>query len=78
MVYYYLQEQESKLPVSNNFAIGTLPEFISATLIDVTGPLLSPMRPFAYIMSYSGGAHKRISGSFSFFSQNVEKKGWCT
>jgi hypothetical protein len=31
------------------------------------------MQPFAYVMSCSGGAHKAISGSFSFFSQNVEK-----
>ena len=60
-----------KFAISNNFAIGTLPEIISSTITDVTGPLLSPTRPFAYIMSYSGGAHKAISGSFSFFSHNV-------
>ncbi len=32
-----------------------------------------PIRPFARVMSYSGGAHKAISGSFSIFNQNVEK-----
>jgi len=42
-------------------------------LTDVTSPLLSPVRPFAYMMSYSGGAHKSITGTFTFFNQSVEK-----
>jgi hypothetical protein len=62
-----------KFVISNNFAIGTLPEFMSSTLAELTGPLLSPMRPYADVMSYSGGAHKAISGSFLVFNQNVEK-----
>jgi hypothetical protein len=40
----------------------------SIMLSDVTSPLLSPIRPFAYIMSYSGGAHKNITGTFTFFN----------
>jgi len=42
-------------------------------LTEVTSPLLSPVRPYAYVLSYSGGAHKAISGSISFFNQSVEK-----
>jgi hypothetical protein len=34
--------------------------------------MLSPVRPFAYVLSYCGGAHKAISGSFSFFNQSPE------
>ncbi len=33
----------------------------SLLIKDVTSPLLSPVRPFAYMMSYSGGAHKATS-----------------
>jgi hypothetical protein len=55
------------------FAIGTLPDQFSNMFSDVTSPLLSPIRPFAYIMSYSGGAHKTITGTFTFFNQSVEK-----
>ncbi len=68
-----MDKNPPKFAISNNFAIGTLPEFMTSTLTEVTGPLLSPIRLFAYVMSYSGGAHKAISGSFSLFNQNVEK-----
>jgi hypothetical protein len=62
-----------KYAISNNFAIGTLPDQFSNMLSDVTSPLLSPIRLFAYIMSYSGGAHKTITGTFTFFNRSVEK-----
>jgi hypothetical protein len=56
------------------FAIATvLPSSLSDSLTEVTSPLLSLVRPYAYVLSYSGGAHKAISGSFSFFNQSVEK-----
>jgi len=50
-----------------------LPSPLSESLTEVTSPLLSPVRPYAYVLSYSGGAHMAISGSFSFFIQPVEK-----
>jgi hypothetical protein len=68
-----MNNNAAKFAISNNFATGILPEFIFSTLTEEKGPLLSPIRPFAYIMSYSGGAYKATSGSFSFFNQNVEK-----
>ncbi len=54
-----------KYVVSNNFAIGTLPTHLMSYLTGVTGPLLAPVRPFSYVMSYSGGFHKAY--------QNVER-----
>jgi hypothetical protein len=68
-----LEKNPPKFAISNNFAIGTLPADLLSFLTDVTGPLLAPVRPFAYVMSYSGGSHKAITGSFSFFNQNVEQ-----
>jgi hypothetical protein len=47
-----------------------LPSSLSDSLTEVTSPLSSPVRPYAYVLSYSGGAHK---GSLSFFNQSVEK-----
>ncbi len=68
-----LDKNPLKYAIANNFAIGTLPQQFKDFLTDVTCPLLSPVRPFAYVMSYSGGAHKAITGTFTFFNQNVEK-----
>ncbi|MFN9982734.1 MAG: DUF6570 domain-containing protein, partial [bacterium] len=46
---------------------------LSDSLTEVTSHLLSPVRPYAYVLSYIGGTHKAISGSFSFFNQSVDK-----
>jgi hypothetical protein len=70
---YKLDKNPPKYAIANNFAIGTLPQQLRNFLTDVTCPLLSPVRPFAYVMTYSGGAHKAITGTFTFFNQNVEK-----
>jgi hypothetical protein len=55
------------------WAIGTLPQELLELITEVAGPLIAPVRPFAYVMSFSGGAHKSITGSFTFFSQKVEE-----
>jgi len=62
-----------KFAIANNFAIGSLPHYLSNLLTDVTSPLLSPIRLFVFVMLYYGGAHKSITGSYSFFNQDVEK-----
>jgi hypothetical protein len=64
-----LDKNPPKYAIANNFAIGTLPEQFSNMLSDVTSPLQSPIRPFAYIMSYSGGAHKAITVTFTFLTK---------
>jgi hypothetical protein len=68
-----LNKNPPKFAIANNFAIGVLPSSLSDSLTEVTSPLLSPISPYAYVLSYSGGAHKANSGSFSFFNQSVEK-----
>jgi hypothetical protein len=62
-----------KFAISNRWAIGNLPPEILELLTEVTSPLISPVRPFAYVMSFTGGAHKSITGAFTFFSNNVEQ-----
>jgi hypothetical protein len=44
----------------NNFAIVTLPQQLTGLLTDTMSQLLSLVKPYAYVMSYSGGAHKSI------------------
>jgi hypothetical protein len=62
-----------KFAIANNFAIGLLPDNLSFKITEITSPMLSPVRPYAYVLSYcGGGAHKAFSGSFSFFNQSPE------
>jgi len=68
-----LNKNPLKFASANNFAIGVLPSPLSDSLTEVTSHLLSPVRPYAYVLSYIGGTHKAISGSFSFFNQSVDK-----
>jgi len=62
-----------KFAISNKWAIGNLPADLLELITEVTGPLISPVRPFAYVMSFTGGAHKSITGSFTFFNNNIEE-----
>lgn len=61
-----LKQSPPKHTISNLITIGTLPKSMSATLTEVTGPLLSQKKTSANVVSYSGGAYKEISGSFAF------------
>ncbi len=67
-----LDKLPPKFAIANNFAIGLLPDNLSSKINEITSPMLSPVRPYAYVLSYCGGAHKAISGSFSFFNQSPE------
>jgi hypothetical protein len=67
-----LDKLPPKFAIANNFAIGLLPDNLSCKITEITSPMLSPVRPYAYVLSYCGGAHKAISGSFSFFNQSPE------
>ena len=62
-----------KFAISNKWTIGNLPADLLELITEVTGPLISPVRPFAYVMSFTGGAHKSITGSFTFFNNNIEE-----
>ena len=68
--YNFLKEKRidkhpPKFSISNHFAIGYLPEILSSSVAEIIGPLLSAVRPFAFVMNYNGGAHKNITGAFT-------------
>jgi hypothetical protein len=63
-----------KFAISNKWAIGNMPPEILDLVTEVTGPLISPVRPFAYVMSFTGGAHKSITGSYTFFWEQYRRK----
>jgi hypothetical protein len=67
-----LDKLPPKFAIANNFVIGLLPDNLSSKITEITSPMLSPVRPYAYVLSYFRGAHKAISGSFSFFNQSPE------
>lgn len=56
-----------KFAISSHFAIGCLPEMMTTLSF-----LLTPMRPFAYVMSYLVGT-KIYNCSINFVNQKVEK-----
>ena len=71
------QDRENKCPpkfaISNKWAIGELPAQINDMVTEVTEHLISPVRPYTYVLSYSGGAHKCITGSCLFYNQETVK-----
>ncbi len=73
-----LGRNSPKFAISNHFAIGYLPEILSASITEVSGPLLATVRPFAYVMYYNGGAHKSITGTFTFFRSRYAEECWGT
>jgi hypothetical protein len=62
-----------KFAISNKWAIGNMPPKILDLVTEVTGPLTGPVHPFVYVMSFTGGAHKSITGSNTFFGNNIEE-----
>ena len=62
-----------KFTISNKWSIGNIPSELLELITEVTSPLISPVRPFAYVMSFTGGAHKSITGSYTFFGNNIEE-----
>ena len=68
--YNFLKEKRidkhpPKFSISNHFAIGYLPEILTSNITKISGKHLSTVRPFAYTMTYNGGAHKSITGTFT-------------
>ena len=75
-----------KRAIANGFVIGHLPETIEykkpggetvivdvpeALTSDVLCAILSPKRPFAFCISYHGGAHKSLRGHVTFFETDL-------
>ena len=40
---------------------------------DVMRTLISPVRPYGYVLAYTGGKHAKIKGHYQFFEMNHEK-----
>ncbi len=62
-----------KFAIANGFVIGSIPREIIAEedLSDLISAMISPVRPFSYVFSYLGGAHKSVRGHHQFFSNPV-------
>ena len=50
-----LDKLPPKFAIANNFAIGLLPDNLSSKITEITSPMLSSVRPYAYVLSYCGG-----------------------
>ncbi|EJK75484.1 hypothetical protein THAOC_02790, partial [Thalassiosira oceanica] len=75
--------------IANGFVIGHLPKKIEyekdgaivtvdvpeALTSDVLCAILSPKRPFAFCISYFGGAHKSVRGHVTFFETDLSHVG---
>ena len=61
-----------KFSIANGFSIGHLPEEFSH-VSDIVASMLSPVRPFAYILTFQGGQSNSLKGKFTFFDNNVKK-----
>jgi hypothetical protein len=44
-----------------------------ADVSEVMRTLISPVRPYGYVMAYTGGMHAKIKGHYQFFEMNHEK-----
>jgi len=65
-----------RFAISNGWAIGQLPSsFDPENIGEVLAALLARVRIFGNVFSYSGGAHKAISGHHTFFTNNPEQVG---
>jgi len=63
--------------IANGFAIGQVPTRIikNEDITEEMCSLLAPIRPYAYLFAYSGGAHKSIRGHYSFFEMDLTHTG---
>jgi hypothetical protein len=57
--------------IANNYAIGKTPNVI-ATLTQIELAMLSPVRTYGYCFSYTGGKHRQIKGSLSYYKISTE------
>jgi len=62
-----------KYAISNGFAIGSLPEDISRGVTPLVNNLVAPIRAFNYFLSFSKCKEHRITGNFTFFSQDASE-----
>jgi len=64
-----------RLAIVNGWMIGQIPKSIVHLISDILSTMIAPIRPFAYVFSYSGGAHKTMKGNYTFFKSNLNHVG---
>jgi hypothetical protein len=74
-MFYMLGKNPPKFAIANNFAIGTLPSEFLKLLTEVSSPLLSIVRPYAYICLIEEGLIKQFQAP-SLSSVNRLKIAW--
>eukprot|EP00957_Ditylum_brightwellii_P005375 410018-Ditylum_brightwellii.AAC.1 len=57
------KEKPPRLAIANGWRIGYVPESIIHPISDILSAMIAPIRPFACVFSYSGGAHKAMKGA---------------
>ena len=61
-----------KYSIANGFAIGHIPESLE-NVSDLVSLMIAPVRPFAYVIAFNGGSHKRLKGNVMFFDNNISQ-----
>ena len=64
-----------RLSIANGWMIGSIPETVLPSFSEILSAMVAPTRPFAYVFSYSGGAHKTMKGNYNFFKNEVNHVG---
>jgi Helitron helicase-like domain at N-terminus/PIF1-like helicase len=61
-----------KFAIANNFYFGTPPQCL-LDLTEVELALLTPMRTYGYMFSYTGGKQRKLSGTLVYFKIDLKK-----
>jgi hypothetical protein len=74
---HMIETAPPRLSIANGFVIGKIPDEIlpQEEITDILAAMIAPVRPFMHIVSYSGGQHRTIKGSVTFFQNNVAHTG---
>ena len=65
-----------KFAIANQWTLGKIPDNISEGMIsEVMAAMIAPIRPFAYLINFSGGSDKKLRGHYSFFKNNISHLG---
>ena len=64
-----------RFAIANGWMIGYIPKSVVSSISEILSSMIAPIRPFAYVFSYSGGAHKTMKGNYTFFKSNINHVG---
>ena len=64
-----------KFGITNGWVIGQIPNSVVGDIDDLLAAMVSHVRFFSYVFSYTAGAHKSIKGHHTFFLHDPEHIG---